>query len=231
MRPPFHHPFQHPHRAEQAAERPIRPALLPHPLLRPQLQDPLRDRAAEGESKERRIVWRRPVSSPKNNSPSGDRPAAPRYHEEAAEAEDERDFAARAHCRAQAPFAARLLFAHGPALALRPRVRASQGPVRDGPRHRKGLRRQAPPDRRGRHRHRQDARLSAARPAPGQRTPAARHHLHRNEKSTGAALLQGRSIPGIDPRPAQGLLHEGPQQLPMQAQALCAARFAAADGT
>ena len=135
---------------------------------------------------------------------------------------------ARAHCRAQAPFALRLLLALGPALALRPRVRASQGPVRDGPRHRKSLRRQAPPDRRGRHRNRQDARLSAARAAPGPRTPTARHHLHRNEKSAGAALLQGRSLPGIGPRPAQGLHHEGPRQLPVQAQALRAARFAAA---
>jgi hypothetical protein len=72
-----------------------------------------------------------------------------------------------------------------------------------------------PPDRRGRHRHRQDPGLPAARPA---HRPA-RHRLHRHQGPAGSALLPRHSLPRNAARRAARLLHEGPRQLPVPPQA------------
>jgi hypothetical protein len=72
------------------------------------------------------------------------------------------------------------------------RVRISPRPVADGASGRAGARRKAAPHRGSRHWHRQNACVSDARDPVRQ----ARDHLHRHEEFAGAALLQGRSVPG-----------------------------------
>src|SRR6266852_5849133 len=65
------------------------------------------------------------------------------------------------------------------------RLRVSPRAVADGPGRGRSSRRKAPPDRRSRHWHRQNAGLSAAGDPLGQTS----HHLDRHEESAGAALL------------------------------------------
>ena len=59
---------------------------------------------------------------------------------------------------------------------------------------------------------------------PALRSGPPRHHLDRHQKPAGTALLQGHPLPRIAARPAAGLLHEGPRQLPLPPQALRAAQ-------
>src|SRR5882762_8375828 len=80
-----------------------------------------------------------------------------------------------------------VLRAWGPALENASCVRVSPRPAADGPGGGRGSRRKASFDRRSRHRHRQDAGLSAARDPLGQTS----HHLNRHEEPAGAALRAG----------------------------------------
>ncbi len=71
-------------------------------------------------------------------------------------------------------------------------------------------RRQAPPDCRSRYRHGEDAGL----PGAGAALRQANHRLHGHQNAAGAAFFQGRPVPSAALRAAaQGLLHEGAQQL------------------
>ena len=94
------------------------------------------------------------------------------------------------------------------------------GPTGDGQSRRARPRRTPPSDRRGRHRHRQDAGLPAARLA---HRPA-HHHLHRHQGSAGSALLSRCALPGNAGWRAARLLYERPRQLSLPPQAHGAAQ-------
>jgi hypothetical protein len=85
---------------------------------------------------------------------------------------------------------ARVLRARRHPGALAAALRIPPRPARNGQGRRARPRRAPPPDRRGRHRHRQNPGLPAARPA---HRPA-RHRLHRHQGPAGPALLPRHSL-------------------------------------
>ncbi len=102
-----------------------------------------------------------------------------------------RERAPRASSRPPATWAARRrrLRVRRPADARAAGLRAAARPARDGVRGRQRADQRRHAARRGRHRHRQDARLSGA----GDPQPQARARLHGHEEPAGTDLLEGRA--------------------------------------